>query len=147
MSALLVDGDIGGRAMNKYIQKPGSKNIYTPARQPIKIIIPGRPVPKQRPRFGRGGRVYTPIKTKEYEELVGWCAKQYIPQPLEGNVALHIKAYVANNIFPDLDNIAKAIMDGLNGVAYKDDKQVSCLTIQRLKGPEEKVEIELEEVS
>lgn len=33
---------------------------------------------------------------------------------------------------PDIDNIAKSIMDGLNGVAYEDDKQVVRLEIQGL---------------
>ena len=130
--------------MNKYIKKLGSKNVYKASKEPIKIVIPGRPVPKGRPRFGRNGQVYTPKKTREYEELVGWYAKQCMTEPLEGNIVLHIKVYVANNIFPDLDNIAKAIMDGLNGVAYKDDRQVMCLTVQRLMG-EERVEILLEE--
>lgn len=113
----------------------------------IRIIIPGRPVPKQRPRFGRGGHVYTPSKTKQYEELVGWYAKQYIPQPINENIALHIRVYVKNNVFPDIDNIAKSIMDGLNGIAYNDDKQVACLTIQRLQGEEERAEIEIEKIS
>ena len=131
--------------MNRYVKKAGSKNIYSPAKGPLRIIIPGRPVPKGRPRFGRNGQVYTPKKTREYEELVGWYAKQCMTEPLEGNVMLHIKTYVKNNVSPDLDNIAKAIMDGLNGVAYKDDRQVMCLTVQRLRG-EERVEILLEEV-
>ena len=131
--------------MNRYVKKAGSKNIYSPAKGPLRIIIPGRPVPKGRPRFGRNGQVYTPKKTREYEELVGWYAKQCMTEPLEGNVMLHIKTYVKNNVSPDLDNIAKAIMDGLNGVAYKDDRQVMCLTVQRLMG-EERVEILLEEV-
>jgi len=113
----------------------------------IRIIIPGRPVPKQRPRFGRGGHVYTPSKTKQYEELVGWYAKQCIPEPISENIALHIRVYVKNNVFPDIDNIAKSIMDGLNGIAYNDDKQVACLTIQRLQGEEERAEIEIEKIS
>ena len=116
------------------------------SKEQIKIVIPGRPVPKGRPRFGRGGNVYTPKRTREYEELVGWYAKQCIPEPLKGDIELHIKVYVKNNVFPDIDNIAKAIMDGLNGVAYKDDRQVVCLSVQRIKGREERVEIELEEV-
>lgn len=131
--------------MNRYVKKAGSKNIYSPAKGPLRIIIPGRPVPKGRPRFGRNGQVYTPKKTREYEELVGWYAKQCMTEPLEGNVMLHIKTYVKNNVSPDLDNIAKAIMDGLNGVAYRDDRQVVCLSVQRIKGREERVEILLEE--
>ncbi len=31
----------------------------------------------------------------------------------------------------DIDNIAKSILDGLNGVAYIDDKQVVQLTISK----------------
>ena len=117
------------------------------SKEQIKIVIPGRPVPKARPRLGRGGNVYTPVKTKRYEELVAWKTKEVIKEPLAGNVALYIKVYVKGNVFPDLDNIAKSILDGMNKVAYHDDKQVSCLVIQRIKGQEEKVEVELEEVS
>lgn len=130
----------------QYVQKRGSKNIYTPTREPIRIIIPGRPVPKQRPRFTRTGHIYTPQETRDYEDFVGWKAKEVIKEPLAGNVALYIKVYVKGNVFPDLDNIAKSILDGMNKVAYHDDKQVACLVIQRIKGQEEKVEVELEEV-
>lgn len=112
-----------------------------------RIIIPGRPVPKGRPRFSKTGHAYTPQRTREYEELVGWKVREIMKEPLQGNVALHIRVYVKRNVFPDIDNIAKSCMDGMNGIAYKDDKQVSYLTIQRLKGNEEKVEIEIEEVS
>jgi Holliday junction resolvase RusA-like endonuclease len=37
---------------------------------------------------------------------------------------------------PDVDNIAKAVMDALNGVAYDDDKQVTRLYVT--KAPREK---------
>lgn len=97
---------------NAYIQKRGSKNVYALTKGPIKIVIPGRPVPKARPRLGRGGNVYTPVKTKRYEELVAWKTKEVIKEPLEGDIALYIRVYVNRNVFADIDNIAKAIMDG-----------------------------------
>jgi len=34
-------------------------------------------------------------------------------------------------IKPDTDNIAKSILDSLNGIAYKDDKQVVMLTVEK----------------
>lgn len=37
---------------------------------------------------------------------------------------------------PDIDNITKAVMDALNGVAYDDDKQVTQLRVVKL--PREK---------
>ena len=43
----------------------------------IRITVPGRPVPKGRPRLevrGRKAFVYTPERTVEYERLVGLCA-------------------------------------------------------------------------
>lgn len=111
-----------------------------------KIIVPGRPVVKKRPRLGRNNNIYTPRKTKEYEELVGWKAREVIKEPLKGNVAVYITIYGGSRIQGDLDNYAKSILDGMNGVAYIDDKQISYLTIQRLKGEQEMVEIEIEEL-
>ncbi len=110
-----------------------------------KIVIPGRPVPKGRPRFSKG-HAYTPEKTRMYEELVGWKAKQVIKSPLRKNIAVYITIYASSKIQGDLDNYAKSILDGMNGVAYIDDKQISYLTIQRLKGEQEMVEIEIEEL-
>ena len=133
---LIVDGSLSQKERQR---KSAMPNIY-------RITIPGRPVPKGRPRFGKSGQVYTPKKTKEYEQLVGWIAKKQILSPLDGDIALHIKVYVKNNVYPDIDNIAKSIMDGLNKIAFKDDKQVSYLTVQRIRGPEEKTIVELEEI-
>ncbi len=47
---------------------------------------------------------------------------------------------------PDADNIAKAILDALNGLAYKDDSQVSALLVLKDYGEENKIEVELEEI-
>ncbi len=116
-----------------------------------KIIIPGRPVPKGRPRFSKKHvytpHAYTPERTKRYEELVGWRAKQVINTPLTGDVAVHMTIYASSKIQGDLDNYAKAILDGMNKIAYKDDKQICILSIQRLSDKKERVEIEIEEVS
>lgn len=110
------------------------------------IVIPGRPVPKGRPRLGKSGNVYTPRKTREYEAFVGWKAKEIIKMPLEGDVAIDIKMYISGNSWPDVDNVCKALLDGMNGIAYSDDKQVAVLMIQRLKDKNERVEIELWEM-
>jgi len=41
----------------------------------VRFEIPGRPMPKQRPRVGRYGNIYAPRETKSYEELVGIVAR------------------------------------------------------------------------
>lgn len=45
---------------------------------------------------------------------------------------------------PDCDNIIKIILDALNGIAFKDDNQVSELQIEKRYGQEDKVEVEIE---
>ncbi len=137
--------------MSRYIQKQGCKNIYTPADKPFKIIVCGRPTPKGRPRLGvKGGKafVYTPAATKEYEEMVGWAAKSSGCSPKDGPIAVSISVYVKGRL--DADNIAKSILDGLNGVAYEDDDQVVELLVRKHKvkdNADERVEIEVMEVT
>ena len=116
-----------------------------------KITIPGRPVPKGRPRLGVHGRkayVYTPPETREYERLVGWVAKSAGCRPVEGPVSVALSVYVKRRL--DADNIAKSILDGLTGVAYEDDDQVIELLVRKYKvtrKEEERVEIEIREAS
>ena len=47
---------------------------------------------------------------------------------------------------PDVDNLTKAVLDALNGLAYKDDAQVCSLNFDKYYGKEAKVIIEIEEV-
>ena len=113
------------------------------------ITIPGRPVPKARPRLGVRGKtayVYTPPATREYEKLVGWVAKCNRCKPIDGAVAVTLTVYTRGKM--DVDNIAKSILDGLNGVAYEDDDQVVELLVKKHKvkrKEEERVEIEIRE--
>jgi len=46
----------------------------------------------------------------------------------------------------DLDNVAKSVLDGLNGIAYQDDGQVVELLVKKHKvtnTADERVEIEI----
>lgn len=114
-----------------------------------KIIIPGRPVPKGRPRLGVRGRkayIYTPPATREYEKLVGWVAKCSGCRPTEGPVSVSLVVFCRGKM--DVDNVAKSVLDGLNGVAYEDDDQVVELLVRKHKvksKADERVEIEIRE--
>lgn len=117
----------------------------------ISFVIPGTPVAKGRPKFSTAGgfaRAYTPAKTANYEGMVSMLASQAmreagIDKPLDGpvSVAVHVfvgvpasyskkrrtdalNGMIAPTKRPDLDNIAKAILDGINGVAVVDDSQI-----------------------
>lgn len=129
--------------------------------------VPGKITGKGRPRVNTiTCTAYTPTKTKEYEDLV----KQYFiikyrsVKPLEGRISVKIKAYfaipkntskaqienmLAGNISPtkkpDIDNIAKIILDSLNKLAFKDDNQITKLCVEKEYSKEEKIVVLIEE--
>lgn len=99
-----------------------------------RFVIESEPIGKARPRFTRSGHAYSPQKNKEYEKAI---KQAYNGNKFDGAVYLRITAYCQKPkrckiLFPtkkpDIDNIAKIIMDGLNGSAWDDDKQVIWLT-------------------
>jgi crossover junction endodeoxyribonuclease RusA len=51
--------------------------------------------------------------------------------PLTGRYSVHIGAWFADHRRCDIDNIAKSVLDGLNGVAWRDDSSVDRLEITR----------------
>jgi len=53
----------------------------------FRMVIEGVPVPKGRPRFGRG-HVYTPLKTKNVEALISTVGKKMMAgkKPFTGPV-------------------------------------------------------------
>lgn len=120
------------------------------------ITIPIKPVPKGRPRATictKRGRVkfYTPKATADYERAIAETWKQATKnfkydreQPLYVNlvfglpIAKSTPKYKAEQMAqgiirhtkkPDADNLAKAVMDALNGVAWEDDSQVVKVSI------------------
>lgn len=119
---------------------------------------------KGRPRFNmETGAIYTPKMTRDYEQLVAWCYKtqggrNWLDQPVIVEIVAFYAMPKANpgkrnkmlvgelcpTIKPDADNIAKIIMDALNGVAYNDDKQVVGLSVEKRYAEEPKVIIRVE---
>lgn len=115
------------------------------------LIYHGKIQAKQRPRFN-GKFVYTPQNTINYENWVKACylEKYKNEKPFEKALEVNIIAFfeipksvskkkkeqMLNNEInpttkPDTDNIAKSILDSLNGIAYLDDKQVVDLRVRK----------------
>ncbi len=109
----------------------------------LTIFVPGNPVPKGRPRFGRG-RTYTPARTRAYESKVSQAAQEALQRAglgrYGGRVSVAVSAVLAvpksytraqrvdavnGYSYPsgDLDNYAK-VMDGLNRIVWEDDRQI-----------------------
>lgn len=134
----------------------------------INILIPGKVKGKQRPKFNRySGKVYTPQQTINYENWVKTCfLEQYgeiklLEKPLKviinsyyempKSVSKKKKMQMLRNeivptVKPDLDNIAKSILDSLNGLAYLDDKQVVYLEVAKLYSDNAYVLVSIEEI-
>ncbi len=109
-----------------------------------RIIIPGEPVGKGRPRFTRRGRCYTPKTTEQAERLVQSVGQsQFGGDPMTGPLAVELlavssiprswsgKKQMAAKLGevrparkPDFDNLIKLYCDGLNGIVWEDDKQI-----------------------
>ncbi|HEY8355029.1 MAG TPA: RusA family crossover junction endodeoxyribonuclease [Methylophilaceae bacterium] len=138
---------------------------------PILFCIPGEARGKGRPRFARRGnfvKTYTDAKTASFENLVAYAgnlAMQGRP-PLAGAVAMQIKlriippaswskkkreAALAGGLHPtskpDLDNVAKAILDALNGICFIDDKQVISLSVSKSYAEAADAMVSIEEVA
>lgn len=122
----------------------------------ICFTVPGKPVGKQRPRtFQANGRTrtITPQKTKDYEEIVKWCYYRIAKnEKFDGAVSVYICVFVKPpksqkteypTQKPDVDNIAKTILDALNGIAWGDDSQVCELTIKKRFGEEDGVSVSI----
>ena len=119
----------------------------------IEFEVIGKIQPKQRPRFKRCGafiQTYTPEPTLKYQKLVADSyLEKYKDTKLSGALVMNIDAFfnvpkslskkkkmelygkpnVQHN--GDIDNVAKSILDGLNGVAYDDDTIIYDLHIRK----------------
>jgi Holliday junction resolvase RusA-like endonuclease len=137
----------------------------------ITFEIPGDPRGKGRPKFARRGAfttTYTDDKTAAYENLVALAARDVMQRQgqalMEGPVSVLVycgfrvpastaKSRVGQMLQhlilplkkPDADNVAKAVLDGLNGVAYLDDTQVTDLTVIRRFDERPRVVVRLSE--
>jgi len=110
-----------------------------------KQFIPIRPLVKERPRATRTGHVYTPKRTENYEKAVAAAYNGPLfdaSHTIEVSLVINSKgttitvSATENPDFKsplkgDVDNYAKSILDGLNGVAWEDDKQIIKLTVRK----------------
>lgn len=129
----------------------------------VRFQVPGTPQGKGRARFGNG-RTYTPAKTVAYEGLISLAGEQAMAgrDLISGPVHLVVTAIFpipaswskkrkAEAIWhtgkPDGDNMLKAVGDGLNGIAFKDDSQIVCAKITKQYGDKPGLDVMVEALS
>lgn len=136
----------------------------------VQFSVAGLPKGKGRPKFARTGqhvRTYTPHETAVYENLV---KLEYMRQvgnkklsgalraviqccfPVPKSVSRKRRAAMLSGEIrhtgkPDCDNLAKGILDALNGIAYDDDSQICVLAIAKKYAEQAEVLVILEGIS
>lgn len=120
------------------------------------FTVPGQPQGKGRPRVGSIGghaRMFTPAKTVAYEGLIAHAAQQarrgrpMLDGPLVVNLVLRcqipaswskkkhqqaLAGEIRPTTKPDIDNVLKAVLDGCNGVLWRDDVLVVTVSITKI---------------
>lgn len=133
----------------------------------IRIVVPGKPIAKGRPRlstFNGHARAFTPPRTVAYEGLVALAGQDVMDGAplLDGALAVTVWAHFPlpqkvsrarrelaasgrdwHTCKPDGDNILKAACDGLNGVVWRDDAQVASAQIVKLYSDTPRLVIEV----
>lgn len=127
----------------------------------VSFVIPMKPSGKERPRLANGV-VYTPAKTKAYENFIKGCYIEQCGDVSFGDrsIRMNITAYVPvltkfrktekiaalngelkPTAKPDADNILKAILDALNELAYDDDRYIYQISVERIYSDDPRTEV------
>lgn len=130
----------------------------------LSFVYVGEVMGQPRPHFsGKGGihRAYESPKATAYKKALKdayleQCGPfMYSCEPV--SVTIEVVRHLPDNrpkgiksepdtLKPDVDNIAKAVLDALNGVAFADDKQVTTLLVReyprvRLAGNKDRLRV------
>lgn len=137
----------------------------------LEFSFSGTPVAKGRPRATvRGGAarfatLYTDDKTRKYEAAVKRVSKVVMAGkgPLDGALSVSLRfrfeppkslskraraallagedAYIGTK---DVDNLAKAVLDGMNGVVFRDDVLITRLWVTKIAAEKPGVDVRVE---
>lgn len=137
--------------------------MKTNQRRVIDITIPIKPVPKGRPRFASAGhQVFTPSKTHAAENTIAVLVlnkmklsgmQMIATGPVKVTAEFFFrtaekrKHETAKSSRPDVDNLGKTVLDALNGVAFKDDGQVSEFNCSKRYAEQDSIRLVIEELS
>lgn len=69
---------------------------------------------------------------KDFKQRLGHIAKAQRAERIQGSVCLSFEWHCLKKGQGDLDNKCKVIQDGLNGIAYNDDKQIVELHARKI---------------
>lgn len=150
-------------------EKKLKKDHNSVSQHSILISLLGNPIAKARPRFTKSGIAYDPQKKEK--EIVQFQLKRemgialqnepgcylndiscvsevkmifYMPIPKSDSKAqknAKIMGIQNHNIKPDYDNLEKFYLDCGSGILWRDDKQISKASCEKIYSEEGRVEI------
>ncbi len=137
----------------------------------VKFTVFGQPIGKGRPKFSTVcGHVntYTPEKTANYETLVKYAYQsqcngiRFDPKvPLDVRITAYFKIpssaskkraklmrehIIRPVVKPDLDNVAKVVLDAVNGVAFYDDSQIADMQVRKFYDDSPRVVVTIRDI-
>jgi len=137
----------------------------------VKFTVFGQPIGKGRPKFSTVcGHVnaYTPEKTANYETLVKYAYQsqcrgiRFEPKvPLDVRIAAYFKIpssaskkraklmrehIIRPVVKPDVDNVAKVVLDSINGVAFYDDSQIADMQVRKFYDDSPRVVVTIRDI-
>jgi len=111
------------------------------------INIPGRPIPAvrmtQKSKWSKHAKRYL-----AYKEQIGYIALIQCHAPLENEIEVRVRVYLSGKKTPrgndgDVDNYLKSALDGLNKIAWIDDKQVRSAHVEKIPCGENEQRMEI----
>lgn len=96
----------------------------------LELTVEGEPRAKGRPRFANG-HAFTPKGTRFAEENLAWEAKIRHRTATNAPLQVHLDFFMSSKRRVDTDNLAKLVLDSLNGVVWADDSQIRELRVRR----------------
>lgn len=136
----------------------------------MKFFVDGVPIPQgSMSAFIRGARAVVidqkSPRLKPWRQMVNVKARDYFPAPLEGAVEASLEFFLPHPRYhytktgakssryriyppvkPDLDKLVRAVLDGLTGVAFRDDAQVVTIQASKTYGIRPGVQISIRSI-
>ena len=116
----------------------------------IDMFVAGDPMPDQRPRVAKRGGIIPNPRVTEWKSTVQLEGIRYMGvmspmiDPVDLSLAFHMPipqswssakkrecAGTAKTSKPDVDNLAKLVMDALNTIMWQDDAQIARLSVSK----------------
>ena len=101
----------------------------------ISFFVPGEPRAKQSFRANPNGRGFQTARVKSWQAEVGWAAQQQMhalsQDLLTEDLRVSLTFHLPDRRRIDIDNLSKGVLDGLNGICWKDDHQIMDLHLHK----------------